>query len=162
MNKELEILDGILKYLLKNGNNSFSTISDDAKLKKEFSQEVEKNTLKSAFVKLEKDGHVNTNNQIIGMHMNQTPYIVECYNISFEGIFFINSGGYEKEAQNNQKKEIESAELKKRQFLLEENHSSIQFQLLVLTWVIAIGTFVAAIYYLLEVLKFFGVLNSCC
>jgi hypothetical protein len=161
MNKELEILDGILKYLLNNGNNSFSSIKDDDKLKNEFSQEVENNTLASAFDKLVKDGYVNVNEQTRGINMNKTPYVVECYNISFEGIFFINNGGYEKEHENNQKAEIESAELKRRQFLLEEKHSSIQGQIVFLTLVIAIGTLIPAVYYIIEILEFFGVLNSC-
>lgn len=161
MNKELEILDGILKYLLNNGNKTFSFIKDDENLKSAFSHKVENNTLESAFVKLVKDGYVNVNEQTRGMNMNKTPYVVECYNISFEGIFFINNGGYEKEHQNNQKAEIESAELKKRQFLLEEKHSSIQGQIVFLTLVIAIGTLIPAVYYIIEILKFFGVLTSC-
>ena len=33
MINEIEILDGILKYLLNNGNNSFSHIKEDIKLK---------------------------------------------------------------------------------------------------------------------------------
>lgn len=158
---ELEILDAILKYILKNGNNSFGFIKKDDKLKSTFSQEVENNTLASAFIKLEKDGYINSYLKKVGLNLDNTPRTVDYYNISFEGIFFIKNGGYEKELQKNQKAEIEFVELKKRQFLLEEKHSSIQCQLLFLTWVIAIGTFVAAIYYLIEVLKFFGVLNSC-
>ncbi len=161
MNEEFKILDGILRYLLKNGNKSFTYIKEDSQLKSEFAVDIDNNTLASAFVKLVKDKYVNINEQTIGLKMDNSPRNINYYNISFEGIIFIKNDGYEKEHQNNQKIEIESAEMKKRQFLLEEKHSSIQFQLLVLTWVIAIGTSVAAIYYLLEVLKFLGVLTSC-
>lgn len=86
---ELEILDALLKYLLHNSDKSFSDIKEDVKLKAEFSQKVENNTLDSALVKLVKDCYVNVNEQTRGINMNKTPYVVECYNISFEGMFFI-------------------------------------------------------------------------
>ena len=152
---EQKILDDLLVFLKETKCDTFYSIESEIKNKSVILKDINSKMLHSALLKLVKDDYVFENYRNIGSLSGYT------YNISFEGIFFINNGGYEKEHQNNQKTEIESAEMKKRQFLLEEKHSSIQFQLLVLTWVIAIGTSVAAIYYLLEVLKFLGVLTSC-
>lgn len=152
---ELEILDALLKYLKDTNHNTFQHIKSDVKNKSAFLKDIDDKILYSALLKLVKDDYVYEDFQKIGSLSGNV------YNISFEGIFFINNGGYEKEHQNNQKAEIESAELKKRQFLLEEKHSSIQGQIVFLTLIIAIGTLIPAVYYIIEILKFFGVLTSC-
>lgn len=154
---EIKILDGILKYLLNNGNNSFSDIKEDIKLKSQFSQEVEKNTLKSAFVKLVQDGYVNVNEQIRGINMNKTPYVVECYNISFEGMFFTKNGGYRQASFEAQRKANEYERLNDEQKLHATALLSLNRRMVLLTWAIAIGTVIASIYYFLEILHFFGV-----
>lgn len=154
MNKELEILDGILKYLLSNGNNPFSYIKADDKLKSEFSQEVENNTLASAFIKLVKDGYVNINEQTIGLKMDNSPRSVNYYNISFEGIFFIKDGGYHQALLEVQRKENAYDVLK-----TEQRKQSIS--LLWLNRWVAVGAVVVAIDSILNILHFFGVLNSC-
>lgn len=147
---EIEMLDGILKYLLNNGNNSFSDIKEDIKLKSQFSQEVEKNTLKSAFIKLVKDGYVNVNEQTKGINMNKTPYIVECYNISFEGIFFVKNGGYHQALLEAQRKENAYADLQ-----IEQRRQSSA--LLRLNYWLVFGAIVVAIDSILNILNFFGV-----
>ena len=158
---EIEILDTLLRYLLDNSNNSFSFIKNDDKLKSKFSQEVENDTLSSALLKLVKDEYVNSHLKSVGFNSDESLKTVEHYNISFEGIFFIKNGGYENQIRMNKKKENENIALQKKQFLLEDKHSSYQFQLTLLTWVVVFGTVVAGIYYTIEVLKFFGFLNSC-
>ena len=157
MNKELEILDGILKYLLNNGNNTFSYIKDDENLKSEIPQEVDKNTLASAFIKLVKDGYVNENKQTRGMNMNKTPYVVDCCNISFEGIFFIKNGGYRQASIEARRKEDAYELLNAEQKLHASALLSLNRRMVFLTWAIAIGTVIASIYYFLEILHFFGV-----
>ena len=157
MINEIEILDGILKYLLNNGNNSFSHIKEDIKLKAEFSQKVENNTLASAFIKLVNDGYVNVNEQTRGINMNKTPYVVECYNISFEGSFFIKNDGYRQASLEAQRKEDEYELLNGEQKLHATALLSLNRRMVLLTWAIAFGTLIAAIYYFLEILHFFGV-----
>lgn len=154
MNKELEILDGILKYLLNNGNNTFSFIKDDENLKSAFSQEVENNTLASAFIKLVKDGYVNINEQSIGLKMDNSPRSVNYYNISFEGMFFIKDGGYHQALLEVQRKENAYDVLK-----TEQRKQSIS--LLWLNRWVAFGAVVVAIDSILNILHFFGILNSC-
>jgi hypothetical protein len=154
---ELEILDALLKYLLHNSDKSFSDIKEDVKLKAEISQKVENNTLDSALVKLVKDGYVNVNEQTRGINMNKTPYVVECYNISFEGMFFIKNGGYRQASLEAQRKANEYELLNAEQKLHATALLSLNRRMVRLTWAIAIGTLIASVYYFLEILHFFGV-----
>lgn len=150
MNKEFKILDGILRYLLKNGNKSFSSIKEDDKLKSEISLDIENNTLASAFIKLVKDGYVNINEQTIGLKMDNSPRNVDYYNISFEGIFFIKDGGYHQALLEAQRKENAYDVLK-----TEQRKQSIS--LLWLNRWVAFGAVVVAIDSILNILHFFGV-----
>lgn len=150
MNKEFKILDGILRYLLKNGNKSFSSIKEDDKLKSEISLDIENNTLASAFIKLVKDGYVNINEQTIGLKMDNSPRNVDYYNISFEGIFFIKKGGYHQALLEVQRKENEYDDLKNEQ--RKQSASLVQLN----RWMV-FGAIVVAIDSILNILHFFGV-----
>lgn len=150
MNKELEILDGILKYLLNNGNNAFSYIKDDEKLKNELSQEVENNTLASALIKLVKDEYVNSHLKKVGLNSDNTPVTVEYYNITFEGIFFIKRGGYRQEFLEAQRKE-------NAYVILNAEQRKQSISLLWLNRWVAFGAVVVAIDSILNILHFFGV-----
>lgn len=154
---EIEILDGILKYLLSNGNDTFLNIESDIKQKSQFFKDIEKTTIESAFIKLVKDGYVNQTEKTRGMNMNKTPYVVECYTISFEGIFFIKIGGYHQALIEDQRKANEYELLNAEQKLHATALLSLNQRMVLLTWAIAIGTGIAALYYLLEILSFFGV-----
>lgn len=147
---EIKILDTVLKYLLHNGNNSFSFIKDDDKLKIEFSQEIENNTLASALIKLVKDGYVNINEQTVGLKMDNSPRNVDYYNISFEGIFFIKKGGYHQALLEAQRKENEYDDLKNEQ--RKQSASLVRLN----RWMV-FGAIVVAIDSILNILHFFGV-----
>ena len=158
--KNLKILDEFLKYLENTEFRTFTTIRNDTIENSDFLKDIDNFILKSALLKLVKDGYVlqyteNTIDRIFNKSVTN-----HYYDISFEGLFFIKNGGYENEYHKNQKAEIESAELKKRQFLLEEKHSSIQGQIVFLTFLVALGTLIAGLYYILEILAFFDVLTS--
>ena len=72
---------------------------------------------------------------------------VKYYRITFEGIFYIRGGGYSADMEKNQ-----SAE--KRLVELERFQINIQTSVNRLTKLIALGTLVAAVYYLIEICKF--------
>ncbi len=147
---ELEILDALLKYLLHNSNNSFSFIKDDDKLKSEFLQEVENNTLASALLKLVKDGYVNSHLNKVGLNSDNTPRTIDYYNISFEGIFFIKNGGYHKALLETQRKENAYADLQTEQ----RKQASTLVKLN--CWLV-FGAVVVAIDSILNIMHFFGV-----
>ncbi|MFE3872203.1 hypothetical protein ACFX5F_13320 [Flavobacterium sp. ZS1P70] len=157
---ENKILDELLKYLLETDYDEFAHIRNDANKKSDFLKNIDNAILKSALLKLVKDGYVNQNSENTTDQLFDTPRTNYFYNISFEGRVFIKNGGYENQNRENQKKENWNNEMTERQNALEEQQSSNQFQLVLLTWVIAIGTLVAAAYYLIEILKFFCVLKT--
>jgi len=57
----------------------------------------------------------------------------------------------------NQRKQNEVSDLKSQKFAHSVSLVRLNRWLVILTWVIAIGTFVAGIYYLIEILKAFGI-----
>ncbi|MBA0883599.1 hypothetical protein [Flavobacterium undicola] len=153
-NTELKILDEILKTLSISDSVKWFEIMNETLDRCEFLKDVDHFTFQVALLKLVKDDYVIETNKDID-NPKKTHY-----NISFEGLFFIKNGGYENQNLKSHQVEMEVVEMKKMQSLLEAKNASLQVQLVVLTYLIAFGTLVAAIYYLLEVLAFLGVCQS--
>ena len=158
--ENINILDALLKYLEITNFRTFAEMRNDANEKSEFLKDIDNFIFKSALLKLVKDGYAieyseTTTDRIFGGE--KTNYY---FDISFEGIFFIKNGGYENEFQKNQKQQIEYSSLQKKQSLLEQKQLKIQSQLVLLTLIVALGTLIAGLYYILEILAFFGVLIS--
>ncbi len=105
--ESIKILDELLKYLEITEFRTFAEMKNDANDKSVFLKDIDNFIFKSALLKLVKDGYVikyieNTTDKIFN-----TPQINNYYDISFEGLFFINNGGYEKQNAENLKKETE-------------------------------------------------------
>ena len=158
--KHLNILDDLLRYLLITKHNQFNSFVQDKDNKTILLNLIDNSILHSALLKLVKDGYVNQNSDNVTDRIFGTTKTDHYFKISFEGTVFIENGGYENEYQKTQKEQNDYSELKKKQSLLEEKQISNQFQIVVLTWIIALGTLIAGLYYVLEILDFFGVLTS--
>ena len=157
---EEKILDEILKYLLNTKFNSFDEIRNDANEKSDFLKEIDNLTFKSALKKLEKDGYVYivSENKISKIFNNNiTEYF---YSISFEGVIFLKYGGYVYQQVENQIEKIQLEKLQNNAVHQANEQLSLHRQVVFLTWAIALGTLIAGIYYILEILAFFGVLTS--
>ncbi|WP_026452135.1 hypothetical protein [Aequorivita capsosiphonis] len=158
--EHLKILDEILRYLSKTEHTQFAYIRNDINEKSSFLKAIDNATLHSAILKLVKDGFVNQESEKTTDPLFNSPRTNNYYRISFEGLFFIKEGGYENQNQETKKKEIEYGKIQSEQKRQARNLVRLNYWLVVLTWVIAIGTFVAALYYLMEILKFFEILSS--
>lgn len=158
--ENIKILDELIKYLKVTKFRTFVEIRNDANEKSNFLKDIDNFIFKSAVLKFVKDGYVIEYSEITTDRIFGGQITNYSYDISFEGIFFIKNGGYENGYQKNQKQQIEYSELKKKQSLLEEKQVSNQFQIVVLTWIIALGTIIAGVYYILEIFAFFGILQS--
>ncbi|WP_281635785.1 hypothetical protein [Flavobacterium marginilacus] len=145
---ELEILDALLKYLKDTNHNTFQHIKSDVKNKSAFLKEIDDKTLYSALLKLVKDDYVYEDFQKMGTLSGNL------YNISFEGLSFIAEGGYVSRKERNQ-----SQDKKLNDIAIVQSFQ--QKWIHRLTWIIGLGTLVAGVYYLIEILKFFGVLKAC-
>jgi len=73
---------------------------------------------------------------------------IEPLTISLEGIVFEGNGGY---AEKNTQEKLESSRVKK----IESDLKKYSFGLMVFTGVVAIGTLISAIYFILEIWKHF-------
>lgn len=69
---------------------------------------------------------------------------IRAYSITWDGIYFLKLGGYKKEIESKNKLQTIEGDLKK-----------LQVRTYVLTLIIMAGTSIAAIYYILEILKDF-------
>lgn len=145
---ELKILDALLTYLKDTNHNTFQFIKSDVKNKSAFLKEIDDKTLYSALLKLVKDDYVYEDFQKIGTLNGNL------YNISFEGLSFISEGGYVSRKERNQSQDKKLNDIAILQ-------SFQQRWILRLTWIIGLGTLVAGVYYLIEILKFFCVLKAC-
>jgi hypothetical protein len=147
---ELKILDELLKYLLITKYSEFAYMKNDANKNSEFLKDVENSTFHSALLKLVKDGYVNENSENTTDRIFNTPRTNYFYNISFEGMFFINNGGYAKQNAETLKKETEyenvQAEQRKQASALVRLNRWLVF-----------GAIVVAIDSILNILHFFGV-----
>jgi hypothetical protein len=158
--KHLNILDDLLRYLSITKHNQFNSFVQDKDNKTILLNLIDKSILHSALLKLVKDGYVNTESDNSIDPLFKSPKKDHYYKISFEGMVFIENGGYENEYRKNQKEQIEYSDLQKRQSLLEDKQLKTQNQLVFLTFLVALGTLIAGLYYVLEILDFFGVLTS--
>ena len=73
---------------------------------------------------------------------------IEPLTISLEGIVFEGNGGY---AEKNTQEKMESSRVKK----IESDLKKYSFGLMVFTGVVAIGTLISAIYFVIEIWKIF-------
>ena len=153
-NIELKILDELLRTLLVSNSVKYDKIINETIDRCEFLKDVEKYIFESALLKLSKDSYVFETNKYINEPLKSD------FNISFEGIVFIKNGGYRQEALVAQRKEDAYALLNVEQKLHASSLLRVNERLASLTWIIAIGTGIAAAYYLLEILVFFGFLQS--
>lgn len=158
--ENIKILDELLKYLEITDFRTFAEMRNDANKKSEFLKDIDNFIFKSALLKLVKDGYVIEYSETITDRIFGGEKTNYSYDISFEGIFFIKNGGYENEYQKNQIQQIEYSDLQKKQSDLELKQLKIQSQLVLLTLIVALGTLIAGLYYILEILAFFGVLIS--
>ncbi len=147
---ELKILDELLKYLLITEYCEFAYMKNDANKNSEFLKDVENSTFHSALLKLVKDGYVNESSENTTDQIFNTPRTNYFYNISFEGMFFINNGGYAKQNAENLKKETEYENIRTEQ----RKQASALVRLN--RWLV-FGAIVVAIDSILNILHFFGV-----
>ena len=73
---------------------------------------------------------------------------IEPLTISLEGIVFEGNGGY---AEKNTQEKLESSRVKK----IESDLKKYSFGLMVFTGVVAVGTLISAIYFIIEICKSF-------
>ena len=154
--EHIKILDELLKYLVETEHNEFAYIRNDVNNKSDFLKNIDNRTLHSALLKLVKDGYVNQESEKTTDRIFNTPRTDYYYRISFEGLVFIKNGGYHYQYQKNQTLENLKNEMTERQNALELKQSRVQGQIAFLTWIIALGTLIAGVYYLIEILKAFG------
>jgi hypothetical protein len=149
-NTELKILDELLNYLLTTEINGIVELRNDTIKKSDFLKNVNNFTFKSALLKLTKDGYVTeTSNDSIDPIFNNKR--TDCYyDISFEGMFFIKKGGYEKQNAENLKKETEYENIQTEQ----RKQASVLVRLN--RWLV-FGAIVVAIDSVLNILNFFGI-----
>lgn len=93
--------------------------------------------------KLEKDGYVYT----VERKSDIFKTVVTKYCITFEGELFSQIGGYKQQIINDGS---ENTRLEKIESAATANRKTVT----ALTWIIAIGTAIAAIYYAVEVMKY--------
>ncbi|MGO4921620.1 hypothetical protein [Maribacter spongiicola] len=154
--EHIKILDELLIFLSKTNENQFPYIKNELEKESDFLKNIENSLLHAALLKLVKDGYVNEESEEYTDPLFKTPKINYFYKISFEGLVFMNHGGYENLIRKNQTLENLRNEMTERQNALEEKQVRFQGQIVFLTWAIALGTLIAAVYYFLEILKFYG------
>ena len=155
--EHIKILDELLKYLTETEYNKWIGIRNDTLKKSDFLKDIGNSTLHSALLKLVKDEYVNQDSENTTNQIFNTPRTNHYYKISFEGLVFIKNGGYQNQNDEIQRKQNELSDLKSQQSAHSISLVRLNRWLVILTWVIAIGTFVAGIYYLIEILKAFGI-----
>lgn len=143
---QFKILDELLHYLATATKVSFSGIRSECSEKSDFLKSLSNVIIYDALHKLVKDGYAikDKQNKSIG---SKEP--VDIYYISFEGRFFIIDGGYEGQMGRNHTKENEYALI-----AIEQRRQARQ--IVYLNWVIAVGTAIASVYAIVEILKTFG------
>jgi hypothetical protein len=157
-NMEIKLLDDILKYLLyiqkaekpyHVGNNEI----DSSFLN------IEKNLFKSAILKLKNDNYIYFGNNVELKNINNF-HIAGLVDLTLDGILFINSGGYQNHYNKLQIEQNLMSDLKSEQRRHSTALVNLNRWMVGLTIVVALGTLIAGLYYILEILAFFGVLTS--
>lgn len=134
---DISILDDLLSYMSKIDSSQHSK-----KIVKQFLEENPNSTITQVVIlkaiqKLYKDGYIDELEQNIPFSTQGT---FTTYTISFDGLVFLSEGGYNLRSKKIQLEEQRLYDVEKSQFVQQKwiHH---------LTWIIAIGTAVAAIYY---------------
>lgn len=141
---EQKILDELLLFLKETECDTFYSIEKDINNKSVIFKDIDSKTLLSALLKLVKDDYVSENYRDIGPLSGYT------YNISFDGLFFINNGGYHKAFLEAQRKENDYELLKNEQ--RKQSASLVRLN----RWMV-FGAIVVAIDSILNILHFFGI-----
>lgn len=130
----LEKLDIVLLCLEKHHSEKRHDLISIAQILDKEKSGVEFGEINSILIKLQKDGYVHIQETAIG----------DFFMITFEGRVFNEQGGY-----------VEMQQEKNRISLLEAAQRAANVRMVLLTRIVAIGTSVAALYYLLEMVKYF-------
>lgn len=146
--KPIEKLDFVLNYLSTNksrkgGLSLVSILKDTQPIINDGDE------LLKVLEKLEKDGYIGFKER---MPLNKPP-LIYFYYATFSGEYLNSQGGYQ---ELHRKENLEKTRLQDIELKATVNRKTVTS----LTWIIAVGTFVAALYYLLEILKYFGVVHK--
>ena len=103
--------------------------------------------LRDGYVASRKGGetHIDTDG-------NKNTYVVHYYSVTFEGIVFIESGGYI--GQNEERKKTSNAQRSLHQ--LQQQQTKMQRWIVILTFVLAGTAIPSALYYILEIIDWIG------
>lgn len=161
----LEFLDKIISILKTNKNKLTSHQINVLFITDEFySLYKEDFKIDNYLPILIKDGYVKETEElskINGFSNSKVKY----YSLTDEGLSFIGyvNSYYNAMSEEEQRKKMFDNQLNLNKSILSTNRSiiSTNFWMKFLTGIIAFGTLVAAIFYLLEILKFFGLFCSC-
>ena len=145
-----EILDHLLLVLKVTENEDFATIRMEANELTDVLKEVDNGTLRAALLKLVKDGFVDQTSINGTDRIFNTPVIHNTFQISFEGLVFIENGGYHSRMKENQRKENAYVDLQTEQ--RKQSASLVRLN----RWIV-FGAIVVAIDSILNILHFFGV-----
>lgn len=155
---EIKLLDDILKYLIYIQKAEKPYIVGSNKIDNSFIN-IDNNLFKSAILKLKNDNYIYFGNNVkLEIINNRT--IAGLINMSFEGIMFINQGGYQSYYNKLQIEQNLMSDLKSEQRIHSSALVRLNRWMVGLTIFVAIGTLIAGVYYVLEILSFFGILTS--
>ncbi|TCN50015.1 hypothetical protein D0809_24025 [Flavobacterium circumlabens] len=136
---EFKLLDDLLNVIANLDRKSdFNSIQNILGLQYPYTNEISEQVIYSAFRKLRKDGYVTEVKETLSNEMGAN-ILAEfiSYEVSFEGIVFLKFGGYSQEKNN--------------QLRRDKQDTRNRNQLLFLNIVIALGTLIAGVYYLIQI-----------
>ena len=145
---EIKLLDDILKYLLYIQRAEKPYVVGSNPVDSSFIK-IDNNLFKSAILKLQKDDYIYFGNNVELKNITNL-HIAGLIEISFDGIIFINQGGYHQALKEAQRKENVYDDLQ-----TEQKKQAIS--LLRLNRWLVFGAIVVAIDSILNILIFFGV-----
>ena len=154
---ELELLDVLLRnFLAINNSSETMVILPDFKSKKYLG--FNEKTIQSALEKLLKDEFITHTS---GTKSNRPQFMIGLYKITFEGLVFIQQGGYVGQMDRNQRLQNERQDLEAlNRNLVLESHKMARINTRLTYWV-ASGAVVAAIAAVFQILQYFGVSAPC-
>lgn len=155
---EFDLLDQILVYL--NDVREYSVFENIGKhFYGDGITKMQKSNLNSALLKLLKDEFVleDSFDEIRQNDLGEKrKYDVYAYSISFEGIIFIQQGGYRAQMDRNQRLQNERLNLEYENQLLRMEQRHLSRVTVRLTWVVAIAAVLPSIYAFFQILEYFG------
>lgn len=136
---EFKLLDDLLNVIASlNQRADYNSIKKSLHNKYPYTNEFSEKIINSAFRKLLKDRYVTQVKETLSNEFGKNILAeITSYEVSFEGIVFSKSGGYTSE-KNNQLHTYNQGIRNKKQILF-------------LNIVIALGTLIAAVYYLIQI-----------